>query len=248
MTTVTIITIAGTVTTMTEAISAAGVYRLAVWLSPAFPVGAYTYSSGIEYAVEAGLIADADGLFAWVAAMLRTGPGRVDADLFRDAYTAARGGNEDDLAAVAEQADAMRGTRELALESAAQGEAFLQAVRAAWPEPRLDAFAALLSKLGRKPAYAVAVGVTAGVHGVPLREALTAFLHAVAANLVSAGLRLIPLGQTDGQRVTARLEPVVVVAADASLRRPGGDIGAAAPMVDWTSMQHETQYTRLFRT
>ncbi len=249
MTTVTtIITIPGTVTTMTEAISASGIYRLAVWLSPAFPVGAYTYSSGIEYAVEAGLIADADGLFAWVAAMLRTGPGRVDADLFRDAYAAARDGNEDDLAAVAEQADAMRGTRELALESAAQGAAFLQAVRAAWPEPRLDALAALLSTLGRKPAYAVAVGVTAAVHGVPLREALTAFLHAVAANLVSAGLRLIPLGQTDGQRVTARLEPVVVAAADTSLRRPGEDIGAAAPMVDWTSMQHETQYTRLFRT
>jgi urease accessory protein len=233
---------------MTEGISATGVYRLAVWLSPSFPVGAYTYSSGIEYAVEAGLVADAGDLFAWVASMLRAGPGRIDADFFRDAYTAMRDGDEADLATVAEMADAMRGTRELALESAAQGEAFLSAVRAAWPEPRLDAFAAQLAALERKPAYAVAVGATAAVHAVPIREALTAFLHAVAANLVSAGLRLIPLGQTDGQRVTARLEPVVVRAAETALGRARRDIGAAAAMVDWTSMQHETQYTRLFRS
>ncbi len=237
-----------TAMTMTEGISATGVYRLAVWLSPAFPVGAYTYSSGIEHAVEAGLVSDPESLFDWVGSMLRNGPGRIDADFFRDAYAAVRDDDEEGLAAVVEMADAMRGTRELALESAAQGDAFLSAVRAAWPEPRLDAFAALLSALARKPAYAVAVGVAAAVHAVPLREALTAFLHAVAANLVSAGLRLIPLGQTDGQRVTARLEPVVVQAAEAALRRARADIGAAAAMVDWTSMQHETQYTRLFRS
>lgn len=237
-------------TTMTtaEGISAAGVYRLAVWLSPAFPVGAYTYSSGIEHAVEGRLVADADSLFGWVAAMLRVGQGRVDADFFRDAYAAMRAGDDDDLVAIAELADAMRGTAELALESAAQGEAFLTAVRAAWPSPRLDAVAALLSALRRKPAYAVAVGVTASAHGVPLRESLIAYLHAVAANLVSAGLRLIPLGQTDGQRVTARLEPVVVAAAEAALGRLRCDIGAATPMADWTSMRHETQYTRLFRS
>jgi urease accessory protein len=83
---------------------------------------------------------------------------------------------------------------------------------------------------------------------VPLGDALVAFLHAVSANLVSAGLRLIPLGQTDGQRVTARLEPVAVAAASAALQRAPADIGAATPMADWTSMQHETQYTRLFRS
>lgn len=225
-----------------------GVYRLAVWLSPSFPVGAYTYSSGLEFAVEAGLVADADALFDWVAMMLRTGQGRIDADFFRDAYTSACAWDEDDLAAVIEMADAMRGTAELALESAAQGDAFLTAVRAAWPDARLDRLAALAVAMKRKPAYAVAVGVTAAVHGVPLRDALIAFLHAVAANLVSAGLRLVPLGQTDGQRVTARLEPVVVAAADATLARAPEDIGAATPTVDWTSMQHETQYTRLFRS
>jgi urease accessory protein len=234
--------------TTTDTISPSGVYRLAVWLSPAFPVGAYTYSSGIEQAVERGLVTDADSLFDWVAAMLRVGQGRIDADLFRDAYAALRDADEAGLAAVAELADAMRGTAELALESAAQGEAFLTAVRAAWPEPRLARFAEQLAAMRRKPAYAVAVGATTAAHGVPLGDALVAFLHAVAANLVSAGLRLIPLGQTDGQRVTARLEAVAVAAAAAALQRAPADIGAATPMVDWTSMQHETQYTRLFRS
>jgi urease accessory protein len=193
-------------------------------------------------------VTDADSLFDWVAAMLRVGQGRIDADLFRDAYAALRDADEAGLAAVAELADAMRGTAELALESAAQGEAFLTAVRAAWPEPRLARFAEQLAAMRRKPAYAVAVGATTAAHGVPLGDALVAFLHAVAANLVSAGLRLIPLGQTDGQRVTARLEPVAVAAASAALRRAPSDIGAATPMVDWTSMLHETQYTRLFRS
>jgi urease accessory protein len=246
--TTTIITTTVTAMTATDAISPFGVYRLAVWLSPAFPVGAYTYSSGIEQAVERGLVTDADSLFDWVAAILRVGQGRIDADLFRDAYTALWDGDEAGLAAVAELADVIRGTAELALESAAQGEAFLTAVRAAWPEPRLEGFAVQLARLRRKPAYAVAVGATAAAHGVPLDDALVAFLHAISANLVSAGLRLIPLGQTAGQRVTARLEPIAVAAAAAALRRERADIGAATPMVDWTSMQHETQYTRLFRS
>jgi urease accessory protein len=233
---------------MTDARGTSAVYRLAVWLSPSFPVGAYTYSSGLEHAVEAGFVTNAESLYDWVATMLRAGQGRVDADFFRDAYRSVADGDDEDLAAVIEMADAMRGTSELALESAAQGEAFLTAVRAAWPDARLDRLSETVAGMERKPAYAVAVAATAAVHGVPLRDALIAFLHAVAANLVSAGLRLVPLGQTDGQRVTARLEPVAVAAAEVALARSREDIGAATPMVDWTSMQHEIQYTRLFRS
>lgn len=233
---------------MTDATGTSGVYRLAVWLSPSFPVGAYTYSSGLEHAVECGLVTGAESLHDWVVTMLRAGQARIDADFFRDAYRCVESGDEEGLASVLETADAMRGTSELALESAAQGDAFLTAVRASWPDAKLDALADMATRLARKPAYAVAVGATAAVHAGPLRDAMIAFLHAVAANLVSAGLRLVPLGQTDGQRVTARLEPVVVEAADAALARSPADIGAATPMVDWTSMQHEIQYTRLFRS
>ena len=223
-------------------------YRLATWLSPAFPVGAYTYSSGLEYAVEAGMVGDGDALLDWVAGIVREGSGRVDATLFRQAHAAAMAGDMERLAGIAEWGDAMRATSEAALESSAQGEAFLATLREAWPHDGLDDLAAMLSAMGRKPAYSIAVGAACGFHGVALQPALTAFLHAVAANLVSAGVRLIPLGQTEGQRITAALEPIVAEAACATLERDITDIGAATAMVDWTSMRHETQYTRLFRS
>jgi urease accessory protein len=83
---------------------------------------------------------------------------------------------------------------------------------------------------------------------VPLGLGLVAYLHALAANLISAGVRLVPLGQTDGQLSQAALESPIRTAADQAIHRPLDDFGSAAPMVDWTSMQHETQYTRLFRS
>ena len=100
----------------------------------------------------------------------------------------------------------------------------------------------------RAPAYAVAVGVAAACAGVPVAAALTAYLHAVAANLVSAGLRLVPLGQTDGQRALRALEPVVAACVAAALIRPAADFGGCALAVELASIDHESQYTRLFRS
>jgi urease accessory protein len=94
----------------------------------------------------------------------------------------------------------------------------------------------------------IAVGVAASAHGVAVAPTLTAYLHAFAGNLVSAGLRLIPLGQTDGQRIIAALEQAIDVTRRAALETPLDEVGTAAPMVDWCSMRHETQYTRLFRS
>jgi urease accessory protein len=212
----------------TGMITEAGLYRLLTWLSPAFPVGAYTYSHGIEKAVEAGLIRDAGTLRRWIEAIVVRGAGRLDAAFFCAAWRAVSDDDEGALAGAAEWADAMRATREMALESAAQGQAFLDTLQAAWPEARLLRWAAALKATGRPPAYVI--------------------LHAFAANLVSAGVRLVPLGQTDGQRATAALEAAVGVAAERAMGTPIDEAGSAAPMVDWTSMQHETQYTRLFRT
>ncbi|HEX9569416.1 MAG TPA: urease accessory UreF family protein [Rhodospirillales bacterium] len=230
-----------------DTITDAGLYRLLSWLSPAFPVGSYAYSHGIERAVEEGLIADPDSLRRWIIAIVLNGAGRLDAGFFRAAWQAA---TDDDEALVraAEWADAMRATRETALESAAQGQAFLDALSAAWPTPGLARCTAALAGSGRAPAYSVAVGVAAALAQVPLRHGLLAYLHAMAANLVSAGVRLVPLGQSDGQRALADLEPAVRRAADQAMATPFEAIGSAAPMVDWTSMQHETQYTRLFRS
>jgi urease accessory protein len=94
----------------------------------------------------------------------------------------------------------------------------------------------------------VAVAVTATGHGIAVEPALGAYLHAVTANLVSAGLRLVPLGQTDGQRLLAALEPVVAATGQRALATPLEDVGSAAFRADLASMRHETQYTRLFRS
>ena len=156
--------------------------------------------------------------------------------------------DDDALADCLDWADALRPTSELALESASQGEAFLKTLGVAWPNAAIDRLIALAAERDRKPAYAVAVGAVCRIHGLALETALIAFLHSVAANLVSAAVRAVPLGQTDGQRITAALEPVLsetaLVAQDQTLET----LGAATPVADWVSLQHETQHTRLFRS
>jgi urease accessory protein len=222
--------------------------RLMAWLSPGFPVGAYAYSQGVEKAVDGGLIADVADLIDWVGAAVVHGPGRLDADLFRLAWQAVDNGDVEALHAVAERAALLRGTAELALESAAQGAAFRRAVGDAWPSPSLSRWLDLLARSPAEPSYAVAVATVCAASGLDLKPALAAFLHAQAANLVSAGVRLIPLGQTHGQRALATLESEVLRAVDACLARPDEDIGSATPIIELCSMLHETQYTRLFRS
>lgn len=226
----------------------ASLCRLLTWLSPAFPVGGFSYSHGIEYAVEVELVGDRATLTGWVDGILRFGAGRVDAGLFLAAHRAVTAGDRPALRRVSDYADAWRGTAETALESTAQGTAFLNAVRVVWPHPFLDAWAADLAEARRSPAYAVAVAVSAALIGVAERPALAAYLTAFTATLVSAAVRLIPLGQTDGLRVVAALEPVILGSVDEAVRRPWHDLGSAAFVVDWTSARHETQYTRLFRS
>jgi urease accessory protein len=228
---------------MTE--NGGALYRLMAWLSPAYPVGAFSYSSGIEWAVEAGDIKDAAMLQDWLTVVLRDGSGFCDAVLFTHAHRAASTEDGKALRAVAELAAAFAPSKERHLETTAQGNAFIQATRAAWPCAALDR---LKSVWDGAVAYPVAVAVAAAGHGVALEPALAAYLQAVAANLVSAGVRLIPLGQTDGQRVLAALEPVVAATAQRALNVPLDDIGSAAFRADLATARHETQYTRLFRS
>ncbi len=224
----------------------AALYRLLTWLSPAYPLGAFSYSHGLEYAVEVGLVGDRDSLQEWwVATAVGAGAGRSDAALLVAAWRAARADDRAALDEVVALAAAWRGTAETALESRAQGAAFLATTRAAWPHVLLDALA--LRHRGEL-ALPVAVGVAAAAQEVPLPAVLTAYLHGFAGNLVSAGVRLIPLGQSDGQLAIAALEGVVAATASAVLATPLEDIGTAAPVLDWCSMRHETQYTRLFRS
>jgi len=232
-------------TAQTDAIAPSALYRLMAWLSPAFPVGAFSYSGGIEWAVEAGDVTDAASLQRWLAVVLGDGGGYCDAVIFIHAHRAIA--DEDDalLHAVAELAAALSPSKERHLETTSQGRAFVDAARAAWSCAALDRLA---SRWDGPIAYPVAVAATAAGHGVPLAPALHAFLHAVAANLISAGVRLVPLGQTDGQRVLAALEPAIAAAAERAMATPLDDIGGAAMRADLAGMRHETQYTRLFRS
>jgi urease accessory protein len=213
------------------------------WLSPAYPVGAFSYSSGIEWAVESGDIANAGSLKDWLTTMLADGGGFCDAVLFVHAYRAI--GDDDALKGICELAAALAPSKERHLETTAQGNAFVDATRAAWPCATLDR----LKQVWDGPvAYPVAVAVAAAGHGVMLEPALAAFLQALVANWVSAGVRLVPLGQTDGLRVVAALEPVVAAAAECALVTSLDDMGASAFRADLASLRHETQYTRLFRS
>ena len=245
-----------------------GLYRLLTWLSPGFPIGAYSYSHGLEAAVDSGRVADSVSLQDWVAAVVVHGSGRVDADILRDAYRAAANGALAGLTAVNGRALAYRTTAELACEATAQGEAFLSMCCRAWPDAFLDRWVAhCASRLDPEPrpaeqapapppphpigagiCYAAAVGAATARARIPLEDTLVAYMQAMAANLVSAGLRLGIIGQTGGQQILAALEPVVIRAANCAIDRDPADFGAATVALDLASIAHETQYTRLFRS
>jgi urease accessory protein len=223
----------------------AALYRLMTWLSPSFPVGAFSYSSGIEWAVEAGDIVDAASLRGWLAAMLTDGPGFCDGVFLAHAHRAASVRDEAALRDIAGLAAAMVPSRERQLETSGQGRAFIDIARAAWNCGGLDE---AIAACGGSIVYPVAVGLVSAAHAIPLVPTVHAFLHALVSNWISAGARLVPLGQTDSQRVLASLEPVVAATAERALKANLDDLGSTTFRADLASLRHETQYTRLFRS
>jgi urease accessory protein len=224
---------------------AAALYRLMTWLSPSFPVGAFSYSSGIEWAVEAGDITDAASLRGWLAAMLGDGSGFCDAVFLAQAHRAAWSRDDAGLSEIAELAAAFVPSRERQLETTTQGRAFIEIARSAWTRDGLDGMVAVCDGA---IVYPVAVGIVSAAHAVPSAPAMHAFLHAVVSNWISAGARLVPLGQTDSQRILASLESDVAATAKRALTSSLDDLGSATFRADLASLRHETQYTRLFRS
>jgi urease accessory protein len=251
-----------------------GLYRLLAWASPAFPTGGFSYSHALEAAAADGAIHDRATLESWIRAALVHGSGRVDADILRDAWSSAQSGDDAGLREANRRGCAYRATAELALESGQQGAAFVAAYEAAWANPYPPSPAGRVPPSpasgrgvniqsprplageggdGRSPApgegncHAAVFGAAAARAGVPLPDAMTAYLQVFAANLMSAGLRLGIVGQSDGQRILAALEPAVAGAVAAAARAPE-DFGAATFALDLASMAHETQYSRLFRS
>jgi urease accessory protein len=222
--------------------------RLQSWLSPVFPIGSYSYSHGLEWAVEARYVHDLGSLLEWLQADLCYGSIRNEAIFFSLAWRTITLGERAQLLQLSAIAAAFRGTAEFALESTQQAAAALAVLRRAWPDPLLDWLANELGENEVSASLAVVLGARSGTQGVPLELALPAFLQSYMSNLVTAAVRLIPLGQTAGQLAVAGLEEAIL---DASARAETGtldDLGSAAFGVDLASMAHETQYTRLFRS
>ncbi|WP_377296481.1 urease accessory protein UreF [Rhizobium sp. SGZ-381] len=227
---------------MHAALETQALLRLMAWLSPAFPVGGFAYSSGLERAVHDGLVTDAPGLQLWLETQLRHGTGWNDAVLFSAAHRAVqhRNGDGEALADLSSLGLALAGSGERYLETLSLGRAFLAAA-IAWPQPVFDVLPADCP-------YPVAVGAVSAAHGISCVPALAAFLHAALSQGVSAGIRLGVLGQHGGVAILAALEApmgeMAVRASTASL----DDLGTATVQADIASLRHETQASRLFRT
>jgi urease accessory protein len=211
--------------------------RLLAWLSPAFPTGGFAWSQGMEWAVETGDVCDEASLHAWLADVLRHGAGRTDAILLRHAHAAHADAAA--LARVAQFACAAQPTRERLAETLGQGNAFVRAA-AAWGTQAMDGISDIT--------YPVAVGGLAGAHGIAADSACAAFMQASSTNMISAAVRLVPLGQTAGLAVLARLQPVILAVANGTRGMSLDEIGGACFRADLAAMRHETQYTRLFRS
>jgi urease accessory protein len=219
--------------------------RLLVWFSPAFPIGAFSFSHGLEWAVEAGDIADRESLQDWLAALVSHGGGWSDAVLFCVAHRAFDQKDTKRLREAAELAIALQPSRERRLEATMQGDAFVKAVETAWAN---EGLALLRAAVAPPHALAIAAGAASAGAGFPLEEAIRAFLTGFSQNLVSAAVRLAPIGQSDGLRVLAALEPIIADAARKAAKATLRDVGGLAFRSDIASMRHETQMTRLFRS
>ena len=221
--------------------------RLVFWVSPAFPVGAFSYSHGLETLIEDGRVHDRASMIAFCEGLLSFGDLAADAAFLAHAWRA-----EDNAArrACLEPAAAFRASKELALESTDQGRAFAAALDADGRDyPSLAAFRTLAkAETHAVLPHAIAFGAAARDAGVPVAAAVEAWLHGSVVNLISAGQRAIPLGQRDGVAATATLESAIARATQCALETPLEEIATAMPVLDMASIHHETQYTRLFRS
>lgn len=211
----------------------AALLTLAQWLSPAYPVGAFAYSHGLEACVAAGTVIGDEGLRDWLTDVIGHGAGRADLVCLAAAHRAADAAALDRVDATCR---AFAASRERLLETDRQGAAFAETTAAVWGHdlPRL--------------CYPVAVGRAAALQGLPLDATAQLFAHAFLANLVSAAMRLMPLGQTAGQALVHDLGPLCLATAAEALDTPLEAIAATAILADIAAMHHETQEPRIFRT
>jgi urease accessory protein len=216
----------------------ASLQRLLTWLSPAFPVGGFAWSQGLETAIADKRIVDAAALRDWIGGTLAHGGMKTDAIILAYAHR-----NHESASALAELADlalALTAAAERHNETTLTGEAFATAARA-WPS---DVYA----RLPEPCPYPVAVGAIAAAHGIACEDTLIAYLTAAVHAHISVAVRLVPLGQTAGLQVMAALEPIVATLAQTAATASLDDIGTSSYATDIAQMRHETLPVRVFRS
>ncbi len=216
--------------------------ELLIWLSPAFPIGSFAYSQGLETAVARGWVTDRPSLTDWLARLCSGGALRNDLIILS---LILRAPDEAAVAALAELSAALQPSRERAEETLTQGQAFMEAYAAGWS---CEGDAVPLLPSATPPTLPVALGQAARAHGLPLGATLIAHATAFHTNLVSAAIRLGVIGQFDGQRILAELLPQLREACEFARTAEEDDLGGASFAADLASIQHETQTTRLFRS
>ncbi|MCV6545875.1 MAG: urease accessory protein UreF [Cohaesibacter sp.] len=214
-------------------LESACLHQMMAWLSPSYPIGAFSYSHGLEYAMACGDLANGEDLQGWLCDLLRRGSGWNDAILLCHAYHAQ---DQIALSDLSELAQALCASSERHLESMAQGTAFAKVTQ--------QVFA-----LDMPPApLPIAIGWAAQQQDLALSRLLPLYLHSFAANLISAAIRFMPLGQTDGQRLLASLFPLFDDVATQAQQAGLNDLGSSCFLADMAAMHHETMTTRIFRT
>lgn len=226
------------ITTTTMTTDSQSLLRLMTWLSPAFPVGGFAYSGGLETAVREGHANDTAELAEWLRSAISHGQFHNDAVLLAAAWNAY--GDVGRSIEVADLGRALAGSAERYLEVTAQGDAFLEAARP-WSHDADEA-------VGPEAPYAVAVGAVAAANGIGLQDTLVAWLHALNAQTVSAAIRLSVLGQREAMALLAELEPTVLEAARRAVASTLDDLGSATVVADIMSARHEQLHSRLFRS
>lgn len=218
----------------------ADLLRLLSWLSPAFPTGAFAYSHGLEWAVGQGAVHDVPSLVRWIQDLLCFGTGRSDAIIVRHAH---RLGAGPPLRALADRAASLAASRERFEESAVQGGAFARAA-AVWLAlpPPIDPDDEEVWPLP------VVMGAVFAAAGLDVERTVLGALHGQVANWVSAAVRLVPLGQTDGLRSLRALEATIIAVCDDTRGETLDDLGGFCFGAEMAAMLHETQATRLFRS
>ena len=220
-------------------------HSVLTWFSPSYPVGSYAYSHGLEYAVEEGLVKDADTLLSWIKDLLFFGTGYNDSIIINSIYDSVAGDNCAEFDNISQIANAIKPTKEIALESYQQGVSFKNILMNVYSNSNLTFY---LKRLEGRITYPSVVGVAGGIFKVEKNLLLYGYLHAFTSNILSAALRIMPIGQTEIQKIIFQMKGSVEEMTYKSLDLSLSDLGSSVFVSDWASSNHENQYTRLFRS